>query len=178
MIIPYKDRTPAVSEQVFIAPDAWVIGDVELGRNAAVFFGAVIRGDLLAIKIGARTNIQDNTVIHTSYNRIPTVIGEQVTVGHRAMLHSCIIEDRSLIGMGAIVLDEAVISEGSLVAAGTVVTEGKKFPPRSLILGVPGKVVRQIEDKEFAAIVNSSDRYVDVAQNYITQFSDSSTTRK
>jgi len=170
MIITYKEKSPNISTQVFVAPDAWVIGDVKLAENVGVFFGAIIRGDLLAIRIGARTNIQDNSVIHTTYNRIPTVIGEQVTVGHRALLHSCIVEDRSLIGMGAIVLDEAVIREGSLVAAGTVVTEKKKFPPRSLIMGTPGKAVRQLDDEEFAAIVNSSDRYVDVAQNYIAQF--------
>jgi len=157
---------PKLGKRVFVAKDAWVIDETELGDEVTVLFGAVLRGDILPIKIGRRSNIQEHSVIHTSHGRTPTIIGEQVTVGHRVTIHGAQIKDRCLIGMGSILLDEAVIQEDSLVGAGSLVTEGKVFPPRSLILGSPAKVVRSLTDDEVAFLTVSADRYVKVGAEY------------
>jgi carbonic anhydrase/acetyltransferase-like protein (isoleucine patch superfamily) len=170
MIIPFRDKTPTVGENCWIAPDAWVIGDVTLADKVSIFFGAVLRGDILGIKIGRETNIQEHSVIHTSHGRIPTTIGEQVTVGHRAMIHGATIGNRVLVGMGSIILDEAVIEDQCIIGAGTVVTESKKIPPRSLVIGVPGKVVRQLTDDEVAFLTVSATRYYPFGQTYDEYF--------
>lgn len=167
MIIPYEQRSPQLGSGIFIAPDAWVIGNVSLADQVSVFFGAVLRGDLEPILIGARSNIQELSVLHTTHDRSPVTVGCDVTVGHRATLHSCTVKDRCIIGMGAIILDEAVIGEDCLVAAGALITQGKVFPPRSLVLGAPARVVRELSAEEVAGLLDSARRYVKVGQSYL-----------
>ncbi len=172
-IIPYRDMTPKRDESTWIAPTAAVIGDVEIGRDCSIWFGTVIRGDVHRIRIGDRTSVQDLSMIHvTHYKRPdksdgnPTIIGNDVTIGHRVMLHGCIVEDACLIGMSATILDGAVIGKESIVGAGALVTKGKVFPPRSLILGSPAKVVRSLNDDEVAELYASARRYVAFAKPY------------
>lgn len=137
---------PTIHPTAFIAPSADVIGDVQLGENASIWYGCVLRGDIAPIRIGRETNIQDLTVVHVDPDR-PTIIGDRVGVGHRAIIHGCEIHDDSLIGMGAIVLSHAVIGSGSVVAAGALVTEGTIVPPHSLVVGIPGKVAREVDEE-------------------------------
>jgi len=143
----------------WIAPDATLIGDVRVGRNAGFWFGVVIRGDNEPITIGADTNVQEHTVMHTDPG-FPLTIGEGCTIGHRAMLHGCTIGDNSLIGMGAIVLNGARIGKNSLVGAGALVTEGKEFPDNSLIVGSPAKAIRVLDDAAVARLRGSAAHYV------------------
>jgi carbonic anhydrase/acetyltransferase-like protein (isoleucine patch superfamily) len=150
---------------LFIAPNAVVIGDVCLDKGVSVWFGAVIRGDRDAIVIGADSNVQDNAVVHGSRG-FPVRVGTQVSVGHGAILHGCQIDDRVLVGMGAIVMNGAVIGEGSLVGAGAVVTEGTRIPPRSLVLGIPGRVIRETTPKERESIMDNALRYRTLAGEY------------
>ena len=166
MILSYQDLHPSVGEHVFIAPNAYVIGDVELADHVSIFFGAVLRGDIQPIRVGARSNIQEHSVLHTSREREPTIIAADVTVGHRAMIHSATVEERCLVGMGAIILDGAVIGAESLIGAGAVVTEGKKIPPRSLVIGTPGRVVRTLGDEEVAKFNSAAENYVKVGSIY------------
>jgi carbonic anhydrase/acetyltransferase-like protein (isoleucine patch superfamily) len=158
--------TPQLGKRVFIAPDAQVIDLVKTGDDVTILFGCVLRGDILPIEIGNCTNIQEHTVIHTSKGRTPSVIGSGVTVGHRALIHGARVEDRVLIGMGSILLDEAVISEECVVGAGSLVTEGKRFPPRSLIIGSPAKAVRTLSEAEIKFLTESAERYVKVGSEY------------
>lgn len=159
-------QSPVFGRHVFVARDAWVIDRVELGDEVTILFGSVLRGDILPIRVGNRSNIQDLTVIHSSHGRTPVEIGSEVTVGHRALIHGARVEDRCIIGMGAILLDEAVIGEESLVGAGSIVTEGKRFPPRSLIVGAPARVVRSLTDEELRFLPISAERYVKVGLEY------------
>ena len=147
MLESYKDKVPQVSPRAFVHAGAWVIGDVHIGDDASVWPTAVLRGDVGPIYIGARSNIQDGTIGHDTTDFSELWVGEEVTVGHRVVLHGCRIEDRCLIGMGAIVLDNAVIGTGSLVGAGAVVTVGTQVPPGSIVLGSPARVVGQVTDK-------------------------------
>ena len=140
MLMNYNGKAPALGEGVFTAPTASVVGDVRLGDDSSVWFGATVRGDAASVTIGARTNIQDNATIHCSMGQ-PTVLGDDVSVGHNAVVHSATLEDGVLIGMGAVVLDGALVGAGSTVGAGAVVTKGTVIPPNSLVLGVPGRVV-------------------------------------
>ncbi len=172
-ILSYKGVKPDIKSRAWIAPGATVIGDVELGEDSSIWFGSVVRGDVHYIRIGARSNIQDLSMIHVTHyknpNRSdghPTIIGNDVTVGHRVMLHGCTIEDASLIGMSATILDGAVIGKESIVGAGALVTGGKIFPPRSLILGAPARVVRKLSDEEVAELYASAKRYVQFMRNY------------
>lgn len=137
---------PEVHPTAFVAASADLVGDVEVGAEASVWYGCVLRGDIAPIRIGARTNIQDLTVVHVDLDR-PALIGESVGIGHRAIVHGCMVEDDCLIGMGSIVLTGARIGRGSLVAAGAVVTEGTEVPPGSLVVGVPGRVVREVDER-------------------------------
>lgn len=137
--------TPSVAASAWVSPSADVIGDVTIGAHASVWYQCVVRGDIAPISIGEETNIQDLTMVHVDVDT-PAVIGARVGIGHRAIIHGCTIEDDSLIGMGAIVLSHAVIGGGSLVAAGALVLEGTKVPPRSLVIGVPGRVVKEVDD--------------------------------
>lgn len=166
MILEFDGKTPSLGKDVFLAPDAWLIGDVSLGDQVSVFFGAVLRGDLLAIQVGSGTNIQEHCLLHTTHGRSPTIVGQNCTIGHKAILHGCSVGDSSLIGMGATVLDDSVIGEESLVGAGSLVTEGKTFPPRSLILGSPAKVVRTLSEQECAQIKKSSAAYVRTGKEF------------
>ena len=166
MILPFGDKTPKVGKRGFIAPDAWLIGDVTLGDDVSIFFNAVLRGDLLPIKVGSGTNIQEHSLLHTTSGRSPTLIGEQCVVGHRAIVHGCSIGNRCLVGMGAIVLDDAVVADECLIGAGALVTEGKHFPPRSLIVGSPAKVVRSLSEEEVAQIARSAAEYVETGARF------------
>lgn len=173
MIHNFKNYTPSIGEKTWIAPSADVIGEVECGEDCSIWFGCVVRGDVHYIKIGNRTNIQDLSMIHVTHykkeNRSdgnPTIIGDDVTVGHRVMLHGCTIEDACLIGMSATILDGAVIGKESIVGAGALVTKGKVFPPRSLIMGSPAKVVRELSDEEVKELYASASRYVKFKEDY------------
>jgi carbonic anhydrase/acetyltransferase-like protein (isoleucine patch superfamily) len=164
---------PKVEKDVFIASSADIIGDVLLGENSSVWFGCVIRGDINTIKIGKNTNIQDMSMIHVTHASLekpegnPTIIEDDVTIGHKVMLHGCTVKKGSLIGMSATILDGAVIGEESIVGANSLVTKGKKFPPRSLIVGSPAKVIRELNDKEIKELYNSANRYVEYKNSYL-----------
>jgi len=158
---------PHSGNGVWIAPSADVIGDARLGDGASIWFGAVIRADNTPIIVGARTNIQESAMLHSDPGA-PLTIGEDVTVGHHAILHGCTIGARSLVGMGAVVLNRAVIGEECLVGAGALVTEGKQFPPRSLIVGSPARAARQLDDAEVATLRASAAGYADKARRYAT----------
>jgi len=157
---------PAVHATAFVDASAQVIGDVEIGADTSVWMHAVVRGDVNAIRIGARTNLQDGVVVHVMHETHATAIGDDVTVGHSAVIHGCTIADRVLIGMGAIVLNGASIGSDSLVAAGSLVTEGARFPPRSLVMGAPARVKRALTDAEVASILESARHYVELSRNY------------
>jgi len=144
---------PKIHESAYIAPTATIIGDVEIGEGASVWDGAVLRGDVSYIKIGKNTNIQDNAVVHVDYNE-PTIIGENVTVGHMAVVHAAKIGNNVIVGIHAVILNGAEIGDGSVIGAGAVVTSRTKIPPKSLVLGIPAKVVRQGEEIERMAIEN------------------------
>ena len=162
MLLNYKDKTPAMGERCYVAENAAVIGDVVLGDDCSVWFGASIRGDSAPITVGAGTNIQDNATVHCT-DGVPAVIGKNVSIGHNAVVHSASVEDGVLIGMGAVVLDGAVIGEGSIVGAGAVVTKGTVIPPRSLVMGIPGKVVRQTPEN---ANLENAAIYVERKEEY------------
>lgn len=166
-VYPYLKATPVIGEGVFLAPDVSVIGDVEIGDSSSVWFGSVIRGDVFHIRIGDRTNIQDLSVVHVTTDRHATILGNDITVGHRAILHGCTVEDGCLIGMGAIIMDRAVIGAGALVAAGSIVTEGTRIPPGTLAMGTPARPKRDLTDKERAHQAWAATHYVDVAADYV-----------
>lgn len=166
MLVWYEDKYPKMDGSVFVAFDAVVIGDVELGRQSSVWFGSVVRGDVNYIRIGMLTNIQDNSVIHVTTAKYPTVIGDEVTMGHRVLAHGCVIGSRCLIGMGAIILDGVEIGDESLVAAGALITPNTKVPPRSLVRGFPAKVVRELGDEEVAEHKRLARHYADLALRY------------
>lgn len=152
-----------VDDSAWIAPNATLIGNVTVGSEASVFYGAVLRGDTDAITLGARSNLQDNVVVHCD-SGIPTSIGSGVSVGHGAVVHGCTIENDCLVGMHATIMNGAVIGTESLVAGGAVVLEGAEFPPRSLIAGVPAKLRRQLTDAEVAAVRTNADHYVELSR--------------
>jgi carbonic anhydrase/acetyltransferase-like protein (isoleucine patch superfamily) len=158
MIHAIGNRVPDTKNAAFIAWNAEVSGDVILGKDVNVWFSAVLRGDMASISAGDGTNIQDGAVVHGDLD-LPTVIGKNVTVGHRAVLHSCTIEDNCLIGMGAIVLGKSRIGENSIVAAGSVIPQNKEFPPSSLIMGAPAKVVRTLSSEEIHGILENAKAY-------------------
>lgn len=171
----YQDYAPTIGDKTWIAPSADVIGRVTMGKDVSIWFGCVVRGDVHFITIGDRSNIQDLSMVHVTHHKRddmsdghPTVIGNDVTVGHRVMLHGCTIEDACLIGMSATILDGAVIGKESIVGAGALVTKNKIFPPRSLIMGSPAKVVRELTDAEVAELYASAHRYVSFKENYRT----------
>lgn len=167
MLRPYRGQMPRVHASVFIDDSAQVIGDVEIGEESSVWMCVVMRGDVNRIRIGARTNIQDGTIVHVMKDTHPTIIGNDVTVGHAAVVHGCTIEDRCLIGMGAILLNGVVVGSGSIVAAGTLLPEGTVVPPRSLVMGAPGKVRRTLGDEDLAEIQVYADRYVAYRLDYM-----------
>ncbi len=169
MILSYMGKTPKLHETVFIAEGAHLIGDVTVGKDASIWFNTVVRGDVNSIIIGERTNIQDNTVVHVTYEKFATVIASNVTIGHSAVIHGCTIEDFCLIGIGAILLYNCLIGDHSMVAAGTLVREGFHVPPGSLVAGVPGRIVKQLNDDEMTRLRDSAQHYVDYVANYRRQ---------
>src|SRR5262249_54175454 len=167
MLRPYRGVLPRVHPTAFIDDSAQVIGDVEVGEDSSVWMSVVMRGDVHWIRVGRRSNIQDGTVVHVMNRTHPTTIGDNVTVGHAALCHGCTIEDRCLIGMGAILLNGAHVGNDSIVAAGTVVVEEMRVPARSLVMGSPGKVKRALTDAEVASIQAYADRYVAYRLEYM-----------
>lgn len=165
MIKPFAEKYPKIDHSAFVADDAIVIGDVEIGGDASVWFGSVIRGDVNYIRIGARTNIQDMTVIHVSSNAHATVIEDEVTVGHRVVLHGCHVERGCLIGIGAILMDGVRVGAQSLVGAGSLLTPGTIIPPRSLAIGSPARVKRELTDDELAYLDKSWRNYVELKKS-------------
>lgn len=159
MLVPYLDKSPIVDDSVFVAPGAYIIGDVTIGAESTVWFNAVLRGDEDRIQIGKRCSIQDNSTIH-HFEGAPVIIEDEVTVGHQVVLHGCKIGKRSIIGMGSVILDHVEIGEECIIGANTLLTQGTKIPPRSLVVGSPGKVVRQITEKDLELIQLSIDTYV------------------
>lgn len=160
MIIALPQGQPKIGEGTFVAPNASLIGDVEVGRNCSIWFNTVVRGDVMPIRIGDETNIQDGTIVHGTYKKCGTTIGQRVTVGHGVILHGCEIGDRVLIGMGAIIMDKAKISKDSFVAAGALITEEKEFPPGVLIVGRPASVKRKLTNEELDFLNKSADNYL------------------
>lgn len=169
MILDYKGISPQLDASVFLAPGACVIGDVQIGENSSLWFNVVVRGDVNFIRIGRRSNIQDGSVVHVTRDTHPTVIGDDVTVGHNVTLHGCTVHDGSLVGIGATILDGAVIGASSLVAAGSVVAPGTQIPPRSLVMGQPGLVKRTLSEDECKNIHTFAERYVQYQNDYREQ---------
>ena len=162
-LLPHGDTFPEVAESAWVAPGAYVIGDVHLSAESSVWYGAVLRGDTEPISIGVRTNVQDGCVLHADPG-YPAVVGEGCVVGHKAVVHGCEIGDNSLVGMGATILNGAKIGEGSIVAAGAVVPEGREFPPRSLIVGIPAKSVGDVSEEQTEDIARGATEYVERAR--------------
>ena len=165
LVLPHEGTAPRIHPTAWLAPTATVIGDAEVEATASVFYGAVIRADMAAVRLGAGSNLQDNVVVHTDHG-FPALIGAGVSVGHAAVVHGCTVQDDCLIGMNATVLNGAVVGTGSLVAAGTVVLEGTRIPPRSLVAGVPGKVRRSLSDEEFERVVQNARTYLELSARH------------
>src|SRR5512138_3709206 len=165
-VIPYDGKAPRVAATAFLAEGSFVTGDVEIGEHSSVWFGTVVRGDVNHVRIGARTNLQDQSTVHVTSGTHPTVIGDDVTVGHKAVLHGCTVHDRSLVGIGAIVLDGAVVGPDAMVGAGALVPPGMVVPPGKLVLGAPAKVKRDLTPDEIAALRDSAARYARYAAIY------------
>jgi carbonic anhydrase/acetyltransferase-like protein (isoleucine patch superfamily) len=161
-LLPHGDAFPEVAASAWVAPGAFVVGKVHLGEESSVWYGAVLRGDTEPIRVGARTNVQDGSVLHADPG-FPAVVGEGCVIGHNAVVHGCEIGDRSLVGMGATILNGAKIGAGSIVAAGAVVPEGREFPPRSLIVGVPAKRVGDVGEEQARDIERGAAGYVERA---------------
>jgi len=169
MIKKFRGKCPIIPDSCYISESVDLIGDVTLGENVSLWFGTVVRGDMHHITIGNRSNIQDNSVIHVTTDISPTRIGDEVTVGHNAIIHGATIEDRCLIGMGSIIMDDVVVGEGSIVGAGAVVPPNMIIPPRSLVVGLPAKIVRQTTDEELEMIIERAQHYIDFSQEYKNQ---------
>lgn len=167
IVLPFENVSPALAPDVYLADNAVVIGDVVIESGASVWFGAVLRGDVGPIRVGARTNIQDLCMVHTSKGLSRAELGCDVTVGHGCVLHGCRIGDRVLVGMGSILLDNVVVGEDSLIAAGSLLTARMVVPPRSLVMGRPARVRRELEPGELEAGLRGAQRYVGLAQEYL-----------
>ncbi|OKH89608.1 gamma carbonic anhydrase family protein [Thalassospira sp. TSL5-1] len=167
-ILKYRDAVPVIDETAFIAPNATIIGDVEIGPETGIWFGCVIRGDVHEIRIGARTNIQDLTMVHVAKDKFGTYIGDDVTIGHSAVIHACTLEDRSFVGMSATVMDGCVIEQGAMLGAGALLAPGKRIPAGQLWAGVPARKVRDLAQEEIEFFKISADRYAALANVYRT----------
>ena len=166
LIRAWGGKTPRLAEDVWVADDAVIVGDVEIGPGSSVWFGTVVRGDVNHVRIGARTNLQDLTVVHVTSHTHPTVVGDDVTVGHRVTLHGCTVKDRCLVGIGAIVMDGAVVGEDAMVGAGSLVPPGMVVPPGMLALGAPARVKRALTPEEVAFFRKSAAAYAGYADRY------------
>jgi carbonic anhydrase/acetyltransferase-like protein (isoleucine patch superfamily) len=166
LILPYRNKLPKIDPSAFIAQNAVITGDVEIGPDAGIWFGCVMRGDVCNIRIGARTNVQDGTIVHCTRDRWPCLIGADITIGHNAILHGCVLEDGCFVGMGACVMDGAVIEGGAMVAAGALVTPGKRVKKGELWAGNPAKMMRELSEEELAFFPKSVAHYVDLAKEY------------
>ncbi len=166
VILPYCNSLPRIADDAFIAPGAVVIGNVEVGPETGIWFNCVVRGDVMSIRIGAGTNIQDGTIVHVSTDEFATEIGDHVTVGHNAIIHGCRLDDASFVGMGAVVMDGAVVESGAMVAAGALVTPGKRVPSGQLWAGSPAKLLRDLTPEESAFIGESARHYAELAAVY------------
>ena len=167
IIRPYKDKVPTIASDTFVAENAAVVGDVHIGSRCSIWYGAVVRGDVFHIRIGDEVSIQDNTVVHVTSGRHPTVVGGGVTVGHSVVLHGCTIGDSCIIGMGAVVMDEARIGDHCIVGAGALVTPGTVIPSGQLVLGSPARVKRALTEAERVWIAASAQHYVELAKDYL-----------
>lgn len=163
----FGGKKPRIGARVFIAENAALIGDVEIGNDCSIWFGTTIRGDVNLIRVGSRTNIQDNCTLHVTHERWPAIVAEEVTIGHGAVVHGCTVHRGALIGMGSRVLDGAVVGESALVGAGALVPEGMKVPPRTLVVGVPARVKRPLTDEELAKLERSWRNYVEYKEKYL-----------
>jgi carbonic anhydrase/acetyltransferase-like protein (isoleucine patch superfamily) len=168
MIRAYQGHSPCIAETAFVAESADIIGRVEIGEHASIWFGAVLRGDIDPIRVGAKSNVQDGCVLHTMAGS-PTFVGEGVTVGHRAVLHGCRVEDHCLIGMAAVLLNNVVVGEGSIVAAGALVAENTVIPPRCLYMGVPARFHRALTDADRAFIDLHAANYFEYKETYLNE---------
>lgn len=169
MIRPFRGTTPVVDDTAYVDRSAQVVGDVHIGPESSVWMNVVIRGDVHRIRIGRRSNIQDLTMVHVMRETHPTTIGDEVTVGHSAVIHGCTVEDRCLIGMAAVLLNGVNVGHDSIVAAGSLLTEGTRIPPRSLVMGRPGKVMRELTAEEIAEIRWYADNYVGYRLDYMRE---------
>lgn len=165
MEITYATKKPVVHESVFQAPGTYIIGDVSIDEESSIWFNAVLRGDEDTISIGKRCSIQDNVTIHL-FEGAPVIVEDEVTVGHQVVLHGCKIGRRTIVGMGSVILDYAEIGEECIIGANTLITQGTKIPPRSLVVGSPGKVIRSLQDKDFELIQLSIDTYVQKGKEF------------
>jgi carbonic anhydrase/acetyltransferase-like protein (isoleucine patch superfamily) len=166
IVRPYGGKSPRLHETVMLVGDVTVVGDVEIGERSSLWFGSVVRGDVNSIRIGSRTNVQDCCVIHVTSRTHRTVVGDDVTLGHRVTLHGCTVRDRCLVGIGAVVMDGAVVGEDAMVGAGSLVPPGMVVPPGMLALGAPAKVKRQLTPEEVASFRASAERYAGYAEQY------------
>jgi carbonic anhydrase/acetyltransferase-like protein (isoleucine patch superfamily) len=166
MLRPHRGRLPVVHRTAYVDASAQVIGDVEIGADSSIWMNAVVRGDVNSIRIGQRSNVQDGTVVHVMHETHPTRIGDDVTIGHAAVVHGCTIGNRVLVGMGATILNGAVIGEDTIVAAGSLVTEGALIPPRSLVMGSPATVRRALSAADVASILEYAANYVRYKKDY------------
>lgn len=169
LIRDYKGATPTIADDAFIAENAVIIGNVEIGEQSSIWYGCVLRGDVECIRIGARSNIQDGTIIHVTADKFGTYIGDDVLVGHNAVIHGCTLKDGAFVGMGAIVLDGVVVETGAMVAAGALVTPGKTVKSGELWGGNPAKKMRDLTSEQRAGLKHGTDHYVDVASNYLNE---------
>ena len=170
--LSFKSILPSIGSQVFIAPTAWITGDTKIGSESSVFFGAVIRGDVMPVRIGSRTNIQEHAMLHTSNHRTPCIVGDEVTIGHSAIVHGCKVGNRCIIGINSVILDEAEIGDDCIIGANSLVTSGTVIPPRSMAFGNPAKVIRALNPSEIASLKESALHYVEVAKEYLRTISD------
>lgn len=169
-VINFENHQPRLADDVFLAPNAYAIGELSIGSESSVFFSVTLRGDILPIEVGSRTNIQEGALLHTSHGRSPCIVGDGVTIGHSSVIHGCNVKDNSLIGMGAIVLDDAIVEEDCIVGANALVTSGTVIPRGSLALGSPAKVVRKLNDSEIESNRESAAHYVEVSRKYLDIF--------
>lgn len=167
MILSYDGKSPQLGENNLVAPGAVIAGDVTTGKDCSFWFNAVVRGDVHYVLIGTGTNIQDSCVLHETYQKYPLIIGNEVTIGHGAVVHACTIEDHCLIGINSTILDNAIIGKGAIIAANAVVRPHTKVPDRTLMAGVPAKPVRDVTDEEYQHIIDSARRYIMYSRNYL-----------